>query len=321
MLNSNPWQLSGQWYRGIVHCHTTESDGQPTPQETVDWYASHDYDFLAITDHNRVTDPGGLDHKGLCLITATELTAAGGELGASYHLLGINVPPTTTLPAEHTLASESVAFLRSVGATVFIAHPYWSGLTASDLLALWESNPENGAAGIEVYNGASYLDSQKGESLASWDETLARGARFWGIATDDTHWGTLDRGLGWVMVRAPALSPGAITTALDHGHFYASSGPEFRQIKILGQDAGSIQVYVETSPCAAIYLLAYGDGDRAYNSEAISRGDLGATITEATLAVSLPPEPVAGDKRSWYMRVQATDWQRRSAWSNPIFSF
>ena len=319
-LQSNPWQASGQWYRGALHCHTTESDGQPTPQQTVDWHAANDYNFLAITDHNRVTDPASLDPQGLCLIPATELTAAGGELGASYHLLGINVPPTTKLPPEHTLAPESVAFLRSVGATVFVAHPYWSGLTAADLLALYGDDPQTRAAGMEVYNGAALLDRQKGDSLAAWDETLARGAQWWGIATDDTHWGTLDRGLGWVVVRAPAATPAAIATALDQGQFYASSGPELRQVQVLGEEDGALRIRVETSPCAAIYLLAHGESDCAYNADVIARGEPGATITEATLSVSLPSESTEGGGRPWYVRVQATDWQRRSAWSNPIFS-
>ena len=320
----NPWNVTGQWHRGSLHCHTTESDGRLTPQQTVDWYAAQGYQFVAITDHNRVTDPSGLTDHGLCLIPSTELTAQGGELGASYHLLGINLPLNATLPTTDTPGVDSVAYLREAGATAFIAHPYWSGLTVSDLLALYSATGRGdrgqGAAGIELFNGAAMLESYRGEALAAWDETLARGARWWGIATDDTHWGTIDRGLGWVVVRAATAAPDALADALARGHFYASSGPELRQVRLRPQADGSLQVQVEASPCAAIYLLGYGpDIAWAANEEAVARGELGATITEVTL--TLPARPASDDATSAprYVRVQATDWQRRSAWSNPIF--
>ena len=43
------------WLRGNLHTHTLESDGDSTPAEVVQWYASHGYDFLAITDHDKIT--------------------------------------------------------------------------------------------------------------------------------------------------------------------------------------------------------------------------------------------------------------------------
>jgi hypothetical protein len=41
-----------QWYRGNTHAHTFWSDGNGFPEMVVDWYQNHDYDFLAISDHN-----------------------------------------------------------------------------------------------------------------------------------------------------------------------------------------------------------------------------------------------------------------------------
>jgi len=51
----NPFALPGRWYRGMFHCHTTESDGGLSVEDAVAWYADHGYDALAITDHNRLT--------------------------------------------------------------------------------------------------------------------------------------------------------------------------------------------------------------------------------------------------------------------------
>jgi predicted metal-dependent phosphoesterase TrpH len=313
----NPWALDDRttrWFRGNVHCHTTASDGRLSPQEAARWFAGAGYDFLAITDHNLITDPRTVDVPGLCLLPATELTAAGGELGASFHLIGLGLEPGLVLPPVTTPATEAVAWLHEQGAVVFTAHPFWSGLTLADLLSL-------PVAGIEIYNGGTVLDSQKGEALAYWDEGLARGARWWGIAVDDTHWHTVDRGLGWVVVRAAEPSPAALAHAMAQGHFYATSGPEIKRVSVAplpravgAAPAGTVRLEVETSPCAAIYALGFGSRNKfAFDREAAARGEVGATITRATFDVD--PETLPGR----YVRLQCVDGQRRSAWSNPLF--
>ncbi|MBQ2975892.1 MAG: PHP domain-containing protein, partial [Clostridia bacterium] len=46
----------GHFYRGNLHAHTTCSDGELTPEETVEAYRHHGYDFTAVTDHNQWGD-------------------------------------------------------------------------------------------------------------------------------------------------------------------------------------------------------------------------------------------------------------------------
>lgn len=41
-----------RWYKGNLHTHSLWSDGDEFPEVIADWYRSHDYDFLAISDHN-----------------------------------------------------------------------------------------------------------------------------------------------------------------------------------------------------------------------------------------------------------------------------
>ena len=161
------------------------------------------------------------------------------------------------------------------------------------------------------------LDSQKGEALTQWDELLERGAknggaRSWGIAVDDTHWHTIDRALGWVMVRAADRSPAAVLDALRAGAFYASTGPELREVRVTSGSDG-IHVEVETSPVAAIYALGYGSRNQfEFDREAAAQGALGATISSARF--TLKPQPPDA-----FLRLQATDWHRRSAWTNPLY--
>lgn len=49
-------QSQPRWYKGNLHTHTLWSDGNHFPEMVVDWYASRDYDFLALTEHNVVAD-------------------------------------------------------------------------------------------------------------------------------------------------------------------------------------------------------------------------------------------------------------------------
>lgn len=41
-----------RWYRGNLHTHSLWSDGNDFPEMVAAWYADHDYDFLAISDHD-----------------------------------------------------------------------------------------------------------------------------------------------------------------------------------------------------------------------------------------------------------------------------
>jgi hypothetical protein len=43
---------SKKWYKGNLHTHSYWSDGDEFPEVIMDWYKSHDYQFVALTDHN-----------------------------------------------------------------------------------------------------------------------------------------------------------------------------------------------------------------------------------------------------------------------------
>lgn len=45
---------SARWYKGMLHCHTYWSDGRGFPEDVCRAYRDIGYDFLSITDHNRI---------------------------------------------------------------------------------------------------------------------------------------------------------------------------------------------------------------------------------------------------------------------------
>lgn len=40
------------WYKGNLHTHSYWSDGNDYPEMIMNWYKNHDYDFVALSDHN-----------------------------------------------------------------------------------------------------------------------------------------------------------------------------------------------------------------------------------------------------------------------------
>lgn len=44
------------WYKGNTHTHTLWSDGNDFPEMVVDWYHKNGYDFLALSDHNVLSE-------------------------------------------------------------------------------------------------------------------------------------------------------------------------------------------------------------------------------------------------------------------------
>ena len=78
----------------------------------------------------------------------------------------------------------------------FLAHPYWSGLSAHHVL------DAPSLAGIELYNGGSELANGNGLSDELWDLVSHAGRACTGVATDDCHYPGHDSLLAWTMVRA-----------------------------------------------------------------------------------------------------------------------
>ena len=189
-----PFDRDGEWLRCALHAHTTNSDGEATPDGLVEHYVRAGFDVLAITDHWHITVHA---HDELLLIPSSELSAkldGRGDFDADVLAYGIDVLPE---PAEEFPSiSDAAAWIVGQGGVAYLAHPYWSGLRAEDYLAA------PALSGIEVMNAGSELLQGNGLSAVHWDDILHLGGRCLAIATDDSHYPGQDSRLAWTMVRA-----------------------------------------------------------------------------------------------------------------------
>lgn len=291
---TNPFTAPGEWLKGNLHTHTNQSDGQPSPQQTVDIYAEHAYDFLSLTDHNRLTDVSVLDSKGLTLIPGCELNGGRAALGQNYHLVVIG-QHTEVAPVPDMTIHDLVALAHSAGEVCWIAHPSWCSITTQDLL------PVEGIIGIEVYNTTCHHGIGRGESVVQWDELLALGKRPLGLAVDDAHWHYPDGLGGWIWVKSASRSVADILAAIKTGLFYASTGPVIETLEFDGR-----HMRLACTPAQEVRLVnpRPGVGWTSYH--------LGRPGPYTEIEWTVPD--------GWEMvRVEVMDATGRRAWTNPFY--
>jgi hypothetical protein len=295
----NPFDAEGRWFKGNLHTHSTMSDGSRTCEQLVDMYKNAGYDFLSITDHGVLTDVEHLRNKELLLIPGEEICVGASGVGTFFHVVGVNIRNQIPCPDFHreTHPQKAIDMINDLGGMAIIAHPYWSGLTHRDLINL------KNYAGVEIYNTTCDIMRNLGSSASHIDGLLAASARPLIFATDDHHGEErelrpLDALKGWIMVKAQNNSVHDIMSSIRKGLFYSSMGPEIRNVEVDGDG-----ITVETSPVKTISF--------------VSTPALGDKFTAEDEPLSTITRP--GREGERYVRIEVTDYEGRSAWSNPLF--
>ena len=285
----NPFLRPGAWYNGALHVHTTRSDGRLTPEESMEFHRSNGYHFLAITDHDVITDIAHLSTPDFLNIPGVEVSYGHNPAGQSYHIVLVGISRLSRPPIGQPIQTV-IDQWASAAQLAFLAHPYWSGTTLLEML------PLERLAGMEIFNTSAQTDLGKGLATVHWDDLLLRDKRWLGFAVDDTHGINDDAAGGWVVVKSETLTRAAILAALNQGAFYASSGPEIFDFRV--EDG---VVSVRCSEVVAINFL----GHTQWGFQ--RRAGPGKTITSAEW-------PVA--PRACYVRAECIDARGHAAWTN-----
>lgn len=295
------------WLRGSTHVHTQASGDSKSPiPEVIDWYENHGYDFIAITDHNQVSEidlasdttgkPWLRDPKtGLIVLSGIELTEnatgclpagdASGKCRVHLNLIGTPARPRAKLKGwidqktRQRVAKYQAALTEAkhLGGVVQLNHPQWFWGMTTDVLV---EAARRGVVLLEVANiqfkkwNAGDKDHLSSEAL--WDAALAKGVMLWGVASDDAHQydggGKYPAGGAYVVVKA-RRDPQAIVDALAAGRFYASTGVALDRVEVDG-DA----LVVEIAAADAANTITFVDnGVRTTTSAKSARHLLPAT--------------------------------------------
>ena len=284
LLESPYLETRTLWLKGNLHAHTTESDGRRPPQEVVDDYAARGYDFLMISDHDKLIQPSTVNGRGMVLIPGNEISAKGP------HLLHINAKTHIPPQEDRQKVLNAIAEEKSLAV---INHPNWTddfNHCPQEKLETWKHY-----CGIEIFNGV--IRRLTGSPLATdrWDRLLGGGRRVWGFANDDSHQEG-DVELGWNVVRAKDRSVESIVAAMAAGSFYASTGITIDRIEAYGR---TLHV---SAPNAERMVIVADYGKRILCSD----------THEVTFNVPY-------DCGFSYLRVECYGGPESQAWTQPFF--
>lgn len=252
------YSAAEQWYKGNTHCHTLNSDGDEFPRRVIRWYRDHGYHFLAITEHNKVTEVKHLDTDPLddfILIQGEEVTDSFRGSPLHVNALGIKelVRPMGGDSKVEVLQNNIDAIV-AAGAMPQLNHPNWKwAFTDQEISQLKRVRL------FELYNICldcnNFPAGGKPGMEEIWDKILSRGVLLYGVASDDAHdyIGEFtpeksNPGTGWIMVRATELTSEAILNALEKGDFYATVGVTLTDVEITDTAYSiKIQPYLNTA--------------------------------------------------------------------------
>jgi hypothetical protein len=280
--------LGGRTLKAGLHCHSNNSDGGLSPEDTILRYRELGYHIVGLTDHRIVTPVSHLSGPGFLALNSI-------EVGVSPDVIGIRA---SSPPDSGGTLGEATRALALQGAFTIAAHPSYCASIPADYLEC------GGLMALEIYNAYCEEAYANGTATEIWDMLLSRGMRVFGTASDDAHLNPRkryysDAGRAWVEVWEGEVSEPAVIGALKEGRYYSTQGPVFETISV-----GERAVSLECSPVSRVRWRSRG-----------SRGFVQYAQGEAVTAAVMP----SGFEPRGYLRIEIIDDHGRRAWSNPFF--
>jgi len=297
----------GVWLKGNLHSHTTRSDGQASPQELADWYDRNGYDFLAITDHNTITDVAALKTEQLLLIAGVEFGyCPKGDPGFVLDMLGVNVSkfPEFLDPEEKNCIrydaemnpQQIIDWVNEAGGIAIMCHPYFMINMIEPYLRY------HSYLGLEAYNYVCEEMCGRGHHEIYWDALLFRGKKLLGFATDDSH--ACQFGYAWIEVKAEKKDTASILDAIRKGNYYSTNGVRIFDVTLTD---GVLRISFDR-PCDVVVQPTIGAITRSYENKAELVDGKPRYSVERRIPADL----------DWF-RVELIDAHGKKAYLNPVW--
>jgi hypothetical protein len=320
-----PLRAGPGWFRGDLHMHTGQSDGQCPSQSgkmipcpvfvTVDAAARRGLDFIAITDHNATSQYNAMRElqpyfDKLLLIPGREITTFQGHI----NFLG------STDYVDFRLGSKQVpdvnALLRSAirhGGIVSINHPAdpsgeicmgcgWTPATKVDMRLF---------TAVEAVNGGS--EEYGISDIPFWNKQLDKGCQLTGIGGSDNHRPRmpLDQigsiGSPTTVVYAENLSAPAILDGIRAGHVFVDlAGTRNRLLELTAQagnemaHAGDTLNATKGQPVDFSLHVTAADGGKLRWVEDGEEVALTGSAAVASADQTFPQPWVSDGRRHWF---------------------
>ncbi|HEY8282815.1 MAG TPA: CehA/McbA family metallohydrolase [Chloroflexota bacterium] len=164
-----------EWLTGDLHTHTVHSDGRLTVQELCAYALEQGLAFLAITDHNTITQHlEGSRDLPLLRVPGVELTTYSGHA----NLFGTHPVVLDFRRDRDEELADLFATAREGGLFVSVNHP-------SETDCGWEHTFDLPYDGLEIWNSA--WNDRNAASLNLWQRLLVEGRRLIALGGSDFH--------------------------------------------------------------------------------------------------------------------------------------
>lgn len=278
-----------RWYKGNLHTHTTESDGWKSPAEAIELYRSRGYDFIAITDHWKLSETY-LHANGLLVLSGCEYDFGRNVRDGIFHIVAVGYEHDPGLERGMT-PQQAVDKIHEAGGTASLAHPAWSMNNLAQLMPLC------GIDYSEIFNTTSDLPRNCRPDSGWILDAMAVQGKFWRLAaTDDTHTYIDDPVKSFVYLKADECKRDAVMTALKNGDFYASQGPRMEIVR----EGNKVTVRCPEEDRVSCVIAVTDTPWEPHRTE------FGENLTEAAFEFSAGAE---------WMRIEITDADGKRAWS------
>jgi hypothetical protein len=290
-----------RWYRGNMHTHTqfnAASGASDTPNFVAQWFKSHDYQFVVITDHENLTDVGPLNSAHgkvgeFLVIQGQEITQEIADPGHPFglrhaHVNGINTqhlimpiaPPSPPSAVQKTAPVKQASTLPSYeayGARVTMAHAYERNLAEIEKAGgLAQVNHPNLAWSASLED---LLPLKSPYLMEIWNAFAA--SNNLGGTDDDGHVSPSTEGLWDGLLSAGKVVWG---TAGDDSHDYR----QFDDAYAPSPGKGWVVVHAsELSTQAIVAALAHGD---FYASTGVRLADYHGSRSEISIQIAPPTD-------------------------------
>lgn len=250
------------FYKANMHCHSTKSDGKMTVEELKEHYMQNGYSIIAFSDHEHLIDNSYLNDENFLAITSCELaikefahlsTLQKRDMKCCHFNLYAKDPANVDTPCyssvyDHFKANiseedivhscgeyersystegmnEIIQIANEKGFLVSYNHPRWSLESPMDYLRY------KGLWAVEIYNTSVAMKGLSGNEVHVYEDFLREGERIACVMGDDNHSIQSTCG-GFTMINADKLDYPSIIAALENHDFYASTGPEIKELYV-----------------------------------------------------------------------------------------
>ncbi len=334
------------WYRGDLHMHTGHSDGTCPSQSgaavpcplfvTAETAAKRGLDFIAITDHNTVSQYDAERElqpyfDRLLLIPGREITTFHGHANVFGLTSFIDYRVgTRQVPDIDTIARQ----VDRLGGLISINHP--NAPTGENCLGCgWTPNPPADLhlfAAIEAVNGGALRGPYSGVSF--WEHQLDLGHRITAIGGSDNHhaaWPITHSdsiGLPTTVVYAGNLSVAAILDGIRSGHVFIDlTGSRDRMLEMTAVAPGSSATVsmgdnVSMTSGATLSLTVHVAGCSGWTLRMLDNGEQDPALPSHTL--TQPDETLhfswpADGQRRWLLPQVVDAAGALEMLGNPIY--